>query len=64
MEELQDANMDLCNFNKQLKFNKLEIPKLIEKKLVAKQVWIESASKINLAGDWKNKKNSGIFRSK
>ena len=36
MEELQDANMELCGFNKQLNFSKLEIPKLLEEKIGAK----------------------------
>lgn len=61
MEVLWDANMELCNFNDQLKFSKLEIPKLLEEKLVAKQVWVESASKGSLMGDRKNKKNFRWF---
>ena len=64
MEEIWDANMELCGFNKQLKFSKLEIPKLLEEKMGAKQNWIESVSKGSLAGEQKSKKASGGSRSK
>ena len=64
MEELQDANMELCGFNKQLKFSKLEIPELLEEKMGAKRVWIESISKGSLEGERKIKKASSGSRSK
>ena len=56
--------MELCGFNKQLKFSKLEILKLLEEKMRAKQVWIESVFKGSLAGEWKSKKTSGGSRFK
>ena len=56
--------MELSGFNKQLKFSKLKIPKLLEEKMGAKQVWIESVSKGSLAGERKSKKASGGSRSK
>ena len=56
--------MELCCFNKQLKFSKLEIPELLEEKMGAKQVWIEPVSKGSLARERKSKKASGGSRSK
>ena len=56
--------MELCGFNEQLKFSELEIPELLEEKMGAKQVWIESVSKGSLAGERKSKRASGGSRSK
>ena len=42
--------MEFCGFSKQPKSRKLEIPELLEEKLVTKQFWIELVSKGSLTG--------------